>query len=405
MGSKEFIDETDVFQIPDVGSTKQVVVRPSYVDSLKQCQFYYGLLCDDLAHDRLHNDGDFVLGLRYRSTLKKVVCLVKWSGTVLEYEFCQVEGREGISLDNFHFKATVLEVVNFHTSTKTPISSLGVLLSKEIKKQDQLLNMDNITLGKVLGGGVFGKVYQGELTLNGKVVSVAVKIPRAGNEKALKKATEEANVQKEYIHQNVVRLYGTVLKEDQFSIILEYLESGSMDVYLQNNETTQEQRLAFCFDVALGLEYLHNNECLHGDMAARNCLVDKKHNCAKIGDFGLAVKGISYKVPKTRPTPIRWMAPETLMDYSYERATDIWSLGVVFWEIYTKCESQPYGKKGLMQVQLELWANPKFHCDISEDTPQKLKDVLLASWNHEPKKRPVVAKIVEDLLEFNWKSR
>ncbi|CAD5212536.1 unnamed protein product [Bursaphelenchus okinawaensis] len=395
-------------QSPGAVARIQKIKPPNVLDGLKTCDFYHGLLPEDEASDMLEKDGDFLLALTYTETSKNVVCYVKWLDKVKGYEFNQAADSLGVTLDKFNFKPTVLELVNYHYKGKIPIGNNGPKLIKSIRKQSWELDSKNLKAGRLLGEGAFGQVFYGNLTQNGKSTPVAIKIPTKkadNNKETLKKAMEEARIQREYTHNNIVRLYGVVFDANQFCIVLEYLDGGALDEFLKASNCPMKLRMAFCFDIALGMEYLHAHECLHRDMAARNCLVDRKFQCAKISDFGLSSKGDLQQVDRSKPTPIRWMAPEVLKTATFGKAADIWSMAVLFWEVYTKCKEQPYTGKDLKQVQKELFNNPDFHLEIDPQMPRELKNVVEVCWCHDPVKRPSAGKIVDYLLPHCYKAR
>ena len=124
------------------------------------------------------------------------------------------------------------------------------------------------------------------------------------------------------------------------------------------------------------------------DLAARNVMVDKDEIC-KVGDFGLLrelPKDEDIYVATTKmPFPIRWMAPESLMKKEFSPASDVWSFGVVMWEMFSPRE-KPYD--GMDNTQVAVNVNQGMRLAIPEPYPPTVESIMKACWQHNPSKRP-----------------
>lgn len=134
-------------------------------------------------------------------------------------------------------------------------------------------------------------------------------------------------------------------------LLMELVDGGSLDKYLQKNASkiTVPERIKMCHDAAKGLEYLHDKGCIHRDVAARNCLVSEGR--CKISDFGLSREmsavNAKYKLTNLKQKlPIRWLAPETLTTASYSTKSDVFSYGILMWEIFSD-GADPYPGKSV----------------------------------------------------------
>ncbi len=118
-----------------------------------------------------------------------------------------------------------------------------------------------------------------------------------------------------YSHPNIIRFIGVVAQEPPLMIVLELAPNGSLLGYLKKNgiNVTLEERIRFCVEAAKGMEYLEKKKCIHQDLAARNCLLSKTFN-VKIADFGLSKQEEIYKLREKRKVPIKWAAPEALLN-------------------------------------------------------------------------------------------
>lgn len=161
---------------------------------------------------------------------------------------------------------------------------------------------------------------------------------------------KEAKLMANFKHKNILQLLALCLDNGSNSLILEFMAAGDLRLYLRNNrpkstaipsELTMDDLFSICEDVARGCKYLEDMHFIHRDLAARNCLVsskDRATRCVKIGDFGLArdvYKSDYYRKGGEGLLPVRWMSPESLIDGFFTTQSDIWSFGVLLWEVMT----------------------------------------------------------------------
>lgn len=169
---------------------------------------------------------------------------------------------------------------------------------------------------------------------------------------------QEAKLLASCRHDNIVTLLGICLDRGSTLIIMELMAGGDLQKYLQerrpksipensNMALNEVDLISICLDIVNGLCYLEQRRFVHRDLAARNCLVSsiiRKDRVVKISDFGLArdIYQSDYYINKgRRPVPARWLAPECLSDNRYTTKSDVWSFGVLMWEIMTFCQ-RPY---------------------------------------------------------------
>uniref|UniRef100_A0A2I3GY41 Fibroblast growth factor receptor n=1 Tax=Nomascus leucogenys TaxID=61853 RepID=A0A2I3GY41_NOMLE len=220
---------------------------------------------------------------------------------------------------------------------------------------------DKLTLGKPLGEGCFGQVVMAEAVGIDKdkpkeAVTVAVKMLKDdATEKDLSDLVSEMEMMKMIgKHKNIINLLGACTQDGPLYVIVEYASKGNLREYLRArrppgmeysydiNRVPEEQMtfkdLVSCtYQLARGMEYLASQKCIHRDLAARNVLVTE-NNVMKIADFGLArdINNIDYYKKTTNGRlPVKWMAPEALFDRVYTHQSDVWSFGVLMWEIFT----------------------------------------------------------------------
>ncbi|CAL8287470.1 unnamed protein product [Arctogadus glacialis] len=165
--------------------------------------------------------------------------------------------------------------------------------------------------------------------------------------------------------------------------------------------------LSFSYQVAKGMEYITSKNCIHRDLAARNILLTRGR-VAKICDFGLArdiTTDSNYVLRGNARLPVKWMSPESIFDYVYTYESDVWSYGILLWEIFSLGNS-PYPG---MQVGSAFYRmiQEGHRMNMPEFAPTEMYDMMLSCWNDDPLKRPSFQKLVEStemLLSENTKN-
>uniref|UniRef100_A0A3Q0S7J8 Tyrosine-protein kinase receptor n=1 Tax=Amphilophus citrinellus TaxID=61819 RepID=A0A3Q0S7J8_AMPCI len=276
----------------------------------------------------------------------------------------------------------------------------------------QHIKRHNIVLKRELGEGAFGKVFLAEcynLTPDQEKIHVAVKF------QTLKEASEsgradfyrEAELLTNLQHEHIVTFYGVCVESDPLIMVFEYMKHGDLNKFLSHGpdavlmadgqhsilvELTQSQMLHIAQQIAAGMVYLASQHFVHRDLATRNCLVGE-NLLVKIGDFGMSRDVYSsdyYRVGGHTMLPIRWMPPESIMYRRFTTESDVWSLGVVLWEIFT------YGK----QPWYQLSNNEVIECITQgrvlqrpRTCPKEVYDLMLGCWQREPYMRLNIKEI------------
>lgn len=207
--------------------------------------------------------------------------------------------------------------------------------------------LHNVRFVEELGEGAFGKVYKGELTqANGDRIYVAVKaLKENASAKTQADFRREIELISDLKHDNIVCILGVVLKEEPLCMLFEYMTQGDLHEFLISHAPTDEspmclsqcQFLHIALQICDGMEYLASHHYVHRDLAARNCLVGDQLT-VKISDFGLSRDIYSsdyYRVQSKSLLPVRWMPSESILYGKFTTESDVWSFGVVLWEIYS----------------------------------------------------------------------
>ncbi|XP_016330146.1 fibroblast growth factor receptor 2 isoform X4 [Sinocyclocheilus anshuiensis] len=279
---------------------------------------------------------------------------------------------------------------------------------------------DKLTLGKPLGEGCFGQVVMAEALGIDKdkpkeAVTVAVKMLKDdATEKDLSDLVSEMEMMKMIgRHKNIINLLGACTQDGPLYVIVEYASKGNLREYLRarrppgmeysydiarvSDEPLTFKDLVSCtYQVARGMEYLASQKCIHRDLAARNVLVTES-NVMKIADFGLArdVHNIDYYKKTTNGRlPVKWMAPEALFDRVYTHQSDVWSFGVLMWEIFTLGGS-PY--PGIPVEELFKLLKEGHRMDKPANCTNELYMMMKDCWHAISSHRPTFKQLVEDL--------
>lgn len=265
------------------------------------------------------------------------------------------------------------------------------------------LSPSNIIIESVIGGGEFGDVCKGCLKLNPwSNAIVAIKtLKGAATEQNRCDFLTEASIMAQFNDPNVVRLEGVVTQSHPLMIVTEYMENGSLDTFMRLNENKLPllQIIKILGDVASGMRYLSEMNYIHRDLAARNILINKDLIC-KVADFGLSREidneSLEYTT-KGGKIPIRWTAPEACNFRKYSYASDVWSYGVLAWEVLTFGE-RPYWNwenTDVIKANKEQYRlPPPLNC------PDFLYKLMLKCWQDDRILRPTFSEIVLMIDEF-----
>ncbi|XP_041427764.1 ephrin type-B receptor 2 isoform X3 [Xenopus laevis] len=290
------------------------------------------------------------------------------------------------------------------------------------------IDISCVKIEQVIGAGEFGEVCSGHLKLPGKrEMFVAIKTLKSGyTEKQRRDFLSEASIMGQFDHPNVIHLEGVVTKSSPVMIITEFMENGSLDSFLRvfswvftsyempggtdgrmwvapykhcypcvfqqnDGQFTVIQLVGMLRGIAAGMKYLADMNYVHRDLAARNILVNSNLVC-KVSDFGLSrfleddTSDPTYTSALGGKIPIRWTAPEAIQYRKFTSASDVWSYGIVMWEVMSYGE-RPYwdmtNQDVINAIEQDYRLPPPMDC------PNALHQLMLDCWqkdrNHRPK--------------------
>ncbi|XP_061781014.2 insulin-like growth factor 1a receptor [Nerophis lumbriciformis] len=270
---------------------------------------------------------------------------------------------------------------------------------------------EKITMHKELGQGSFGMVYEGlakGVVKDEPETRVAIKtVNESASMRERIEFLNEASVMKEFNCHHVVRLLGVVSQGQPTLVIMELMTRGDLKSHLRSlrkeNSTVQvlpplKKMIQMAGEIADGMAYLNANKFVHRDLAARNCMVAEDFT-VKIGDFGMTrdiYETDYYRKGGKGLLPVRWMSPESLKDGVFTTMSDVWSFGVVLWEIATLAE-QPY--QGMSNEQVLRFVMEGGLLDKPDNCPDMLFELMRMCWQYNPKMRPSFLEIISSINE------
>ncbi|EMP30188.1 Tyrosine-protein kinase CSK, partial [Chelonia mydas] len=309
---------------------------------------------------------------------------VSCEGKVEHYRIIYSSSK--LSIDEEVYFENLMQLVEHYTTDADGLCTRLIkpkLMEGTIAAQDEFsrsgwaLNMKDLKLLQIIGKGEFGA-------------------PPAEAPEALR-GREEPSVltHRQLRHSNLVQLLGVIVEEKSgLYIVTEYMAKGSLVDYLRSRGRSVlggDCLLKFCLDVCEAMEYLEANNFVHRDLAARNVLVSED-NIAKVSDFGLTKEASSTQ--DTGKLPVKWTAPEALREKKFSTKSDVWSFGILLWEIYS-FGRVPYPRIPLKDVVPRVEKGYKM--DAPDGCPQVVYEVMKNCWTLDPVIRPSFHQLREQL--------
>ncbi|KAL6198414.1 hypothetical protein ACLB2K_028203 [Fragaria x ananassa] len=265
------------------------------------------------------------------------------------------------------------------------------------------VDLSKLFLGLKFAHGAHSRLYHGIYNEE----AVAVKIIRVpeddeGGELASrleKQFNKEVNLLSRLHHTNVIKFVAACRKPPVYCVVTEYLDEGSLRAYLHKLECKSlplEKLIAIALDIARGMEYIHSQGVIHRDLKPENVLIDKDFRL-KIADFGIACEEVYCDSMADDPGTYRWMAPEMIKRKSYGRKVDVYSFGLVLWELVAG--TIPYEEMNPIQAAFAV-VNKNLRPVIPKGCPPAMRALIEQCWSLQPDKRPEFWQVVKVLEQF-----
>ncbi|XP_017777355.1 PREDICTED: tyrosine-protein kinase Fer isoform X2 [Nicrophorus vespilloides] len=347
-------------------------------------EWFHGVLPREEVVRLLTQDGDFLVRETTRNDECQTVLSVCWGG---HKHFIVQTTNEG----HYRFEGpafpSIRELILYQFNSASPVTGRsGAVLYKPIPRERWELNNDDVVLLDKIGRGNFGDVYKAQLKSSSQEVAVKTcRVTLPDDHK--KKFLQEGRILKQYDHPNIVKLIGICVQKQPIMIVMELVPGGSLLTFLRKKSSalTDGQLMNMCLDAAAGMRYLESKNCIHRDLAARNCLVGYR-NTVKISDFGMSREEEEYIVSDgMKQIPIKWTAPEALNFGKYTSLCDVWSYGILCWEIFSR-GGTPYS--GLSNSKAREKIDSGYRMPAPENTPDEMYRLMLRCWDYQPENRP-----------------
>jgi fyn-related kinase len=262
------------------------------------------------------------------------------------------------------------------------------------------VDRSGVRLVRKLVSGEFTEMWEGIIWNNTTVTPVAVKTLIPNQNMTVEEFLQSANLMKKLRHPNLVQLRNLCSKEEPVFIITELVKHGSLLEYFHSKGKSLKppQLIHVAAQVAAGMAYLEEEKVIHRDLAARNIQIGEGILC-KVANFELArvMDKDIYVGQKQERIAIKWAAPETALYYRFSIKSDVWSFGIVLYEIITYGKS-PYPEMTNDEVKQQVPQGyrmpPPMGC------PGKLYDIMLKCWQKGPANRPKFETLQRQLANF-----
>lgn len=290
-----------------------------------------------------------------------------------------------------------------------PAWPLGELMSLD----EWELPREKVVINRTIGEGAFGTVFGGECQFgeNSPWLAVAVKTLKVGSTVEEKlDFLGEAEMMKRFTHVNVVQLLGLCTHQEPIYMVMEFMLYGDLKTYLlarrhlvsdktvhsEEDEISSRRLTSMALDVCRALAYLTENRYVHRDVACRNCLVSAER-IVKLSDFGMTrpmYESEYYRFNRRAMLPVRWMSPESIEDGLFTNMSDMWSYGVLLYEIIT-FGSFPF--QGMSNNQVVEHVRAGNTITIPSGVKPQLERLLMSCWSKCPQDRPTFNEMAETL--------
>ncbi|XP_034085234.1 mitogen-activated protein kinase kinase kinase 10 [Gymnodraco acuticeps] len=266
------------------------------------------------------------------------------------------------------------------------------------------IDFSELSLEEVIGAGGFGKVYKGLWLLEEVAVKAARQDPDEDISVTAESVRQEARLFWMLRHPNIISLRGVCLREPNLCLVMEYARGGALNRALAGKKIPPRVLVNWAVQIATGMDYLHNQAfvpIIHRDLKSSNILIqepaereDLGGRTLKITDFGLAREWHQTTKMSAAGT-YAWMAPEVIKLSLFSKSSDVWSFGVLLWELLTG--EVPYREIDALAVAYGVAMN-KLTLPVPSTCPEPFAQLLAECWSPNPRSRPSFSSILQRLL-------
>uniref|UniRef100_A0A671PF63 Tyrosine-protein kinase n=2 Tax=Sinocyclocheilus anshuiensis TaxID=1608454 RepID=A0A671PF63_9TELE len=325
-------------------------------------------------------------------------------GEVRHYQIKQTDTAQFFLAEN-HVFGSIPELINYHrhnaaglvSRLRYPIGPMGTCLpaTAGFSSDKWEINPSELTFMKELGSGQFGVVRLGKW--------------RAQHKVAIKTINEGAMSDDDFIEEakimtpSCVSLFGMLTTSSfrrPICIVTEFMENGCLLHFLQQHSRTlgRVQLLFMCQDICEGMEYLEQSSFIHRDLAARNCLVNER-NAVKVCDFGMTryVLDNQYTSSMGSRFPVKWSPPEVLHFNKFSNKSDVWSFGVLMWEVFSEGKT-PFENCSNLEVVEKVTQGGRLY--RPHRASAHIYNIMYRCWHERPHGRPPFSELLQNIRQI-----
>ncbi|CAJ0593089.1 unnamed protein product [Cylicocyclus nassatus] len=318
--------------------------RTANKNLLSEYTYYHGMVPPQDVPELLEKDGDFLLR---KEQVKKGLLIAVLSvrcDDVVKHFIINKSDKGEYYIENLRAK-TIEDLVQSHLKSGEPLSKASqARLKRAVPRQEWMLNHEDIIFRECVGQRNPDSVeeYVGEFVYNNVTRPVFLKtvgITCSRNVRA--RVMKEARLLRSLRHPNVGEIYGVALHYSPIILVLEYF-SKSLHTHLKQNagQISEEDRRRFITEAAAGFAYLAENGCIHRDISAKICKLSDALE-VKISGFSLCENTKEMHESNNIQIAVKWQAPEVLKGGNFSLKSDVWSFGILMWEVYND-GAEPY---------------------------------------------------------------
>ncbi|XP_019907430.2 protein-tyrosine kinase 6b [Esox lucius] len=377
-------------------------------ESLEAQPWYFGKMnrFEALGHlmSPENQDGAFLIRLSEKDSVGYVLS-VKDKKKAKHFKICETKGKYNIN--QTHSFSSLIDLVEFYTTQSLgTVECLGkACIRKEPVPQDLShstvdeweLPKEEFTVGEQLGSGYFADVHRGVWKNR---INVAIKILKNDSVNDLE-FQREVQILKKIRHRHLISLFAVCTSSAPYYIITELMEKGNLLNVLRSSEGSKLDLMSLvdmAAQVADGMVYLEQENSIHRDLAARNVLVGENYIC-KVADFGLAriIKEPVYQ-SEDKKIPYKWSSPEAISHGRFSNKSDVWSFGILLWEMMTY-GGIPYPGLNNIEVYRQIIAG--YRMPAPDKCPDFIYKIMLSCWSDSPPDRPDFKELRHKLENVN----
>ncbi|KAF7809614.1 serine/threonine-protein kinase STY17 isoform X1 [Senna tora] len=259
------------------------------------------------------------------------------------------------------------------------------------------IDTNQLKFGDKVGCGSFGDLFRGTYCSQ----DVAIKVLQAEriNGDMLREFAQEVYIMRKIRHKNVVQFIGACTQPPNLCIVTEFMSRGSIHDFLhkQRGVFKLPSLLKVAIDVSKGMNYLHQSNIIHRDLKSANLLMDE-NEVVKVADFGVARVQAQSGAMTSETGTYRWMAPEIIEHKPYDQKADVFSFGIVLWELLTG--ELPYTYLTPLQAAIGV-VQKGLRPTIPKNAHPRLSELIQRCWKQDPTERPEFSEIIDILQQIS----